>query len=656
MQMFVSLLYILLAIFGLSILIFFHELGHYYMARRVGMRVETFSIGFGKPIYSWEKNGVKWQIGWLPFGGYVKLGGETNDAETDPYSIPDGYFGKRPIDRIKVLFAGPFVNLVLALVLFAIIWISGGREKKFNEFTEKLGWVDPKSELYADGVRPGDEIIAYDHRTFQGSKDHLYAPMTSPGDIHVKGYKVDYTTGEKHLFDYTVKTYPHPNSLEKGILTAGILNPANYIIYDRLPNGKENPLPEGSPMIASGIEYGDRILWVDGELIFSGQQLNQVINEGRALLTILRNGNIFLLRIPRVQSQELKLDPEFRDELMDWQFEAQLNNVKLPKIYTIPYRLNNECIVEGDFKFIDKEKEEEAFPKHPYSSVESPLLPRDKIIAVDGKPVKYSYELLAALQTHRLNIIVEKEKGNFPEISWKNADKVFDSEINWKEIQKIAQSIGTNSPITNAGNYLLLKTITPKMKNELVLSLEKQAWNNTELLQQKKEIEAIEDPEKRAQALHYFEAREKQLLLGLPGLQDRKVDYNPNPFEQFFNVFDDIWRMLVALITGSLNPKWMSGPIGIVQVVHDNWMVSFKEALFLLGAISLNLGVLNLLPIPVLDGGSIVFAFFELVTRKKIPPKTLEKLIIPFALLLIAFFVFLTYQDISHIFGGFLHW
>ena len=49
-----SLLYIILAIFGLGILIFFHELGHYYMARRVGMRVETFAIGFGKPIYSWE--------------------------------------------------------------------------------------------------------------------------------------------------------------------------------------------------------------------------------------------------------------------------------------------------------------------------------------------------------------------------------------------------------------------------------------------------------------------------------------------------------------------------------------------------------------------------------------------------------------------------
>ncbi len=65
--MIINLIYILLAILGLSFLIFIHELGHYWMARRVGMRVETFAIGFGKPIYSWVRDGVKWQVGWLLF-------------------------------------------------------------------------------------------------------------------------------------------------------------------------------------------------------------------------------------------------------------------------------------------------------------------------------------------------------------------------------------------------------------------------------------------------------------------------------------------------------------------------------------------------------------------------------------------------------------
>src|SRR5271166_5372441 len=100
--MFSSLSYLILAIFGLSFLIFIHELGHYWMARRVGMRVETFSIGFGRPILSWVRDGVTWQIGWLLFGGFVRIAGTDTEKDTDPYKVPDGYFGKSPLDRIKV--------------------------------------------------------------------------------------------------------------------------------------------------------------------------------------------------------------------------------------------------------------------------------------------------------------------------------------------------------------------------------------------------------------------------------------------------------------------------------------------------------------------------------------------------------------------------
>src|ERR1700733_8195428 len=99
MSMIVSLFCVILAVLGLSFLIFIHELGHYWMARRVGMRVETFSIGFGRPVVSWMWDGVKWQIGWLLFGGYVKIAGQELDKNTDPYSIADGFFGKSPLDR-----------------------------------------------------------------------------------------------------------------------------------------------------------------------------------------------------------------------------------------------------------------------------------------------------------------------------------------------------------------------------------------------------------------------------------------------------------------------------------------------------------------------------------------------------------------------------
>lgn len=651
--MLLNLTYILLAILGLSFLIFIHELGHYWMARRAGMRVEVFSIGFGKPLYSWVRDGVRWQIGWLLFGGYVKIAGQELQEGQNQADIPDGFYAKSPLARIKVAFMGPFVNLLFALAVFAILWFTGGRVKNYSEFTHKIGWVDSHSELYASGIRPGDEIAAYDGRSFQSANDNLYAPMIGKDTLDIQGYKVNYATGAKEPFEVHVKTYPHPASLEKGLKTAGILSAANYIIYDRLPGHIENPLPEGSPLQGSGIAYGDRVVWADGERIFSSAQLDHILNDNRALLTIQRDGKLSLKRVPRVLVQELKLNAEFKEELTDWQFEANLKGTKIQKLYAIPYNLTHEAVVENPLKFIDNEVQLQMFPEVVSSSMEEPLKAGDKIVAIDGIKIQHASELLKQLQSRLALVIVDRPPQGLGKVAWKQADKDFDQEFAAADLDKIVSSIGSPNEITASGTLHLLKPIVPKMRNQMHLTPEKQAWIAAEFLERKKEIESIEDPEKRAQALSFLESREKQLLLGLPMVQDRKVTYNPNPFEMFATVFDQIWRTLSALVSGTLNPKWISGPIGIVQIVHDNWMHGMREALYWLGAISLNLGFLNLLPIPVLDGGSILISFIEMITRRKLHPKTLEKIVIPFAVLLIGFFIFLTYNDLMRIFGGF---
>lgn len=646
-----SIIYIIFAILGLSFLIFIHELGHYYMAKKVGMRVETFAIGFGRPIFSWFWNNVKWQIGWLPFGGYVKIAGTDLEADQDPYAVKDGFFGKGPWDRLKVAFMGPFVNLAFALALFSLLWVGGGRQKNYSEFTKKVGWVDPKSELYLKGVRPGDEITAYNSQEFQSSKDHLYAPMMSSiPDIDIQGFHVNYETSEKTPYAYRVKSYPHPQSLEKGVLTTGVLSSASYVYYDRLSNGAENPFPEGSPLKDSGIKYGDRIVWVDGEEIFSIAQMNQILNDERVLLTVQRGNETFLARVPRVLIGELKLSSQEQEELTDWQFDAGLNGQNIQNLYVIPYNLKNDGTVEARARFIDRDAEREAFPEHPFSKLEMPLQAEDRVIAISGKPIYHSSELLDEIQKSRVHVIVERSPRGQMEVSWRDADYEFDKSVDWKNLQAVATSIGTDELTPSSGNFFLLKPIVPKRRSELELSPERRAWLASEIVEQKKAIEALEDPEKRTQALRLLQTQERQQLLGLPNVQDRKVSYNPVPTEMFTSVFQEIWQTMKALVTGVLNPKWISGPIGIVQVVSDKSMVSLKEALFWLGAISLNLGVLNLMPIPMLDGGTILISFVELVTGKRLHPKTLEKIVIPFAILLIGFFIFLTYNDISRIF------
>lgn len=647
-------MYFIFAILGLSFLIFIHELGHYLMAKRVGMRVETFAIGFGRPIFSWVYNDEKWQIGWLLFGGYVKIAGTDTDKDQDPYEVKDGFFGKGPWDRIKVAFMGPFVNLVFAFGVFCILYAIGGQEKNFSEYTHKIGWVDPKSELYAQGIRPGDEIVSYNDQIFQGSKDHLYAPMTSGSStMDVKGFKVDYATGEKKPFDLKINTYQHPESLEKGILTVGILNTASYVNYDKMPDGSLNPLPEGSPLFNSGIQYGDQIVSIDGERVFSLAEVNHILNEGLALLTIQRGNETKLARVPRVLVEEFKMDKFFREELIDWQFEAGLNGKKIQNLYMIPFNLTNDNIVENQIKFIDQDHETKAFPEHPFSDLVKPLQVGDKIIAVDGIPVSHASELLAKLQENRVAIIVQRNDTQDKSILWTEADKKFDNEVNAADLQKIVSSLGTKTPITSQGSLYLLNPVVPKMRSEFNVPADSQNLIAKQMSDQKKAIESIEDPDKRAALLRAFDSHQKQLLLGLPSVQDNKVNYNPGPVELFSSVFNEIWRTLKALFTGVLNPKWISGPVGIVQVVHDSWSLGIKQALFWLGAISLNLGLLNLLPIPMLDGGTIAISFIELITGRRLHPKTLEKIIMPFAFLLIGFFIFLTYNDLSRLFSGF---
>lgn len=646
-----SLVYMLLAVIGLGFLIFIHELGHYWMAKRVGMRVETFAIGFGKPIYSWMKDGTKWQLGWLPFGGYVKIAGTDTEGTTDPYEVSDGFYGKGPWNRIKVAFMGPLVNLVFAFLVFGLLWTLGGREKTHTEVTSKIGWVDPNSELFNKGVRPGDEITAYDNRPFQGAKDHLYAAMMGSKEIIIKGNHDNYSTGEKTPFEYAVSPYQHPLAFDKGRTTLGIMAPANYIIYTKLPDGQENPLPSGSPLTNSGIQYGDRIVWVDGEVIFSALQLENVLNDGRSLLTIQRGDKDFLVRVPRVYAEEIKFDPEFKEELIDWQFEADLQGTKSQKLYVIPYNLTNDTVVENELLFIDPEKQKEAFAKISASAVDQPLLAGDKIIAIDGIAVEKSYELLKHLQSKKVNIIVQRDPSAIQKTSSKNSDLDFETHLNTKDIESIANTIGTDHQAKEAGQYILLNPVEPKKSSDFVKSDE----NTIKIAQANKEWEEtlknIEDPEKRSYLSRLRKEQDNKLLLGIP-YTDKKVSYNPSPLELFQNVFDEIVHTLEALFSGALNPKWLSGPVGIVQVVQNTWMVSAKEALFWIGAISLNLGVLNLLPIPVLDGGTIMLSLFELVTGRRIHPKTLEKIVLPFAILLITFFVFVTYHDVLRLFGG----
>ncbi|MCH9614215.1 MAG: hypothetical protein SP1CHLAM54_12320 [Chlamydiia bacterium] len=622
--------YIILALLGLSFLVFIHEMGHYLVAKWTGMKVEVFSIGFGKAIKSWDVGGVKWQIGWLPFGGFVKIAGMQREKGEDPFKTEGGFFTKGPLAKLAVVAMGPIVNIVFAFLVFVGIFFLGGREKQFAEYTKLVGWVDPSSELYELGVRPGAELTEYNGESYQGFKDLMYASIANGHDADLQGFKIDYFTGEKKAFDYTVKPYEDPRQPGTKFKTVGIMSPASYQIY---PGG----MPEKSPAHLSGIEPGDRIIWADGSLIFSREGLQSVINDSSAMLTVQRDGHVLQLKVPRMAISDIQFSHRFMDSVDDWHFDARVKT-RLKESFFIPFMMSKRLVVMGGVGFVsDALVMDEA----------NQLRQGDRILGVDGKVVRSPTELMSALQYKEVQMIVHREAKQKIG-SWQDEDAAFFKSVDWKALGNMVARIGTGQERLETAALHVLKPVVPMAFKDFPMPEEQKAALMREVSNQIAEAENLGDPDVKREVLKRLEQQQNRLILGIP-LVDKRVNYNPEPVAAMTGVFSEMYKNLSAVISGRISPKYLAGPVGIVHVMQHSWQQGVTDALFWLGVISLNLGVLNLLPIPVLDGGYIVFALAEMVSRKRFHPKYLERLVIPFTALLLGFFVYVTYHDIMRL-------
>jgi regulator of sigma E protease len=164
-------------LFVLSIVVFFHELGHFVVARWCGVRVLTFSIGFGPEIVGFnDRHGTRWKIAAIPLGGYVKFFGDENAA-----SVPDAaaiaamseeerrlsFVHKSVLERAAIVAAGPLANFLLAVVIFALVFMTFGKQIT----SARVDSIQPESAAAAAGFRPGDLVVEIDGRTIESFTD-----------------------------------------------------------------------------------------------------------------------------------------------------------------------------------------------------------------------------------------------------------------------------------------------------------------------------------------------------------------------------------------------------------------------------------------------------------------------------------------------------
>ncbi len=146
-------------IFVLGVLIFIHEFGHFLVAKKVGIRVEKFSIGFPPAIYSKKKGDTTYAIGIIPFGGYVKMAGENpQDGAT---GAPYEFMSKTVAQRAAVIFAGPFMNYLLSILLLIGLYYFGGKPL-VDKNVIQVGEVAADGPAAKAGLKAGDQIIAID--------------------------------------------------------------------------------------------------------------------------------------------------------------------------------------------------------------------------------------------------------------------------------------------------------------------------------------------------------------------------------------------------------------------------------------------------------------------------------------------------------------
>ena len=180
--------YVIPFIFVLSLVVFFHELGHFLVARRCGVRIMVFSIGFGPEIVGFDdRYGTRWKISAIPLGGFVKFFGDDNAA-----SVPDAAriaamdaqeraqsFAFQPVyKRAAIVVAGPLANFILAIVIFAGVFMLYGKQT----MSARVDSVLPGSAAAAAGFNPGDLVVAIDGRAIDNFGEMQRIVSTSAGE------------------------------------------------------------------------------------------------------------------------------------------------------------------------------------------------------------------------------------------------------------------------------------------------------------------------------------------------------------------------------------------------------------------------------------------------------------------------------------------
>jgi regulator of sigma E protease len=541
-----------------------HEFGHFLFAKWNGIRVDTFSIGFGPKLFSRKWGETEYCLSLVPLGGFVKIyGQDPEEVAKDPEPKHDRSFSHKGLfAKVSVLFGGPLFNYLLAVFIFALLAMAG-----MQKLPPVATRVIADTPAYEAGLRSGDRILTVEGQNVKTFED--MAEIIARHPEQSLDFSILREGAPKHLKVQVQKEHALTPYGEQSV--AGVLEGLD-------PLGREPILATTLETHPWGFKNGDQILEVDGQPVNSWEDMEKIMSRSLAgspakMRFLVKRGD---QKIP-LESGDIR--PLVQKSHGDAQAFMELAGLYNPELFI-------QEVVAGQ------------------PAADAGIKAGDRIITANGQAV-HSFEHLRAM-IQKAGEAAAKKAGKSEDV-YANAVQLEIERSGQK--QMVSAGVHATKGKDPLGETIVTYTVgivsagKPQLPANLILE---RTWNPF-----------------------------KALYIGNNETVDNTV----------ITVVS-----LKKLLFGEVSARAMGGPIAIGKLAGDTLSSrGWRDFLRVMAIISISLGVFNLIPIPILDGGHIVFAVIESVRGRPLSQRVQQAFLKVGLSLILVLMVFALFNDISRV-------
>ncbi len=567
---------VVMTIVGLGGLIFFHELGHFIACRLTGTRVEAFSIGFGKEIVGWQRGPTRYRIGIVPLGGYVKMAAE-NPGEVNtgaPDEFPNKPFGQ----RLFIMANGVIFNIILAFLLFVLAFRTG------VPFVRAEVVVGPGGPAWKAGLQTGDLVTHVDGRRVLGFTD-LQTEVAFSGEGESLTLTVE--RDGKTLEITVVPEYSDVRGMP-GIDVQQTYGRAALEIVD------------GSPVARAGGRPGDIVVAVDGHPIEHYLQIREAVGRAVGSAAPGAEGAELTVRVRRAEGKEddlrVRVPLGERPQLGIRPFEGRRIRAVAPGSAFGPlFHHGDDVLAVNGTVVLDLGDLREAATREPLREIrvrrdgqEIPLpVPAGLTVRELAEAIAGAVDTKSDRVAVRPGMAAERDGLRTGDRVRQVGDRTVASYAELRDLLLDHDDSSVTLKVVGADDAERTVTVTPgrfPKADDYFLGY-------------------LTRPER-------VPHREKSVL-GACAMGLRRTHL----------FVKQVVMTIRSLLTRRVSAEHIGGPIMLVQVTYNMFDQGWGYYLYILAIISVNLAILNILPIPILDGGQIVLLCAEKLRGKPLPER-----------------------------------